>query len=205
MTCLGPNFKKLYIVLFLHQTATRHRSYPYWYSCISFYSYIKPQQLWEPKEILCVVYRSIPTSNRNGNLYGHKVHELYIVLFLHQTATPRGGGLNFYCCISFYSYIKPQLTYTLREAQAVVYRSIPTSNRNTDREADCVGLVVYRSIPTSNRNFPTSTRPRRKLYIVLFLHQTATMESKLMPVSLLYIVLFLHQTATMSWTTFKNH
>ena len=35
----------------------------------------------------------------------------------------------------------------------VVYRSIPTSNRNTMVWLEKSKQVVYRSIPTSNRNF----------------------------------------------------
>ena len=56
-------------------------------------------------------------------------------------------------CISFYSYIKPQLSDVIIVVDAVVYRSIPTSNRNCD--------VLWITIVV--------------LYIVLFLHQTATL------------------------------
>ena len=35
-------------------------------------------------------------------------------------------------------------------------------------------IVVYRSIPTSNRNYPQAKDCVGTLYIVLFLHQTAT-------------------------------
>ena len=58
--------------------------------------------------IACVVYRSIPTSNRNENKALKAIIELYIVLFLHQTATVAGLHGFHTCCISFYSYIKPQ-------------------------------------------------------------------------------------------------
>ena len=78
-------------------------------------------------------------------------------------------------CISFYSYIKPQPDSLLQKRRDVVYRSIPTSNRNA---------LGKRPIWT-------------ELYIVLFLHQTATVLSVQDVKSLLYIVLFLHQTATM--------
>ena len=78
-----------------------------------------------------VVYRSIPTSNRNF------------------------AGV------------------AVVEAE-VVYRSIPTSNRNYVVESYIDGRVVYRSIPTSNRNGDSFRITPTLLYIVLFLHQTAT-------------------------------
>ena len=143
-------------------------------SCISFYSYIKPQ----PDAQRCcrprVVYRSIPTSNRNYGLSDNTITRLYIVLFLHQTATVVLTTCFLACCISFYSYIKPQ-------------RTMPGGVKR---------FVVYRSIPTSNRNWKNGERPMPVLYIVLFLHQTATWARLRMSSPLLYIVLFLHQTAT---------
>ena len=209
----------LYIVLFLHQTTT---SVIYVYlstSCISYYSYIKPQQ-WQPYRSYacscisyysyikpqqcqylccgtCVVYRTIPTSNHNfqqsSEYYSLVVYRtiptsnhnnfaaattrqtLYIVLFLHQTTTTKPAvqavawlyivlflhqtttvasvllvciscisyysyikpqlcsGLCFmlHCCISYYSYIKPQRMSYLPTFIKVVYRTIPTSNHNT--------------------------------------------------------------------------
>ena len=208
----------LYIVLFLHQTATSLYRSEDRRSCISFYSYIKPQRSLFQKCYSCVVYRSIPTSNRNLYLRSsrnskvvyrsiptsnrnmrnrqERLRRLYIVLFLHQTATLRVATaklsccISFYsyikpqrrrpfhctlsCCISFYSYIKPQLLFDfvhqilscisfysyikpqrsrrLALARSVVYRSIPTSNRNSLAQFRDFVYVVYRSIPTSNRN-----------------------------------------------------
>ena len=55
-------------------------------------------------------------------------------------------------CISFYSYIKPQQFIGHTDNTCVVYRSIPTSNRNLSHGHNSVLMVVYRSIPTSNRN-----------------------------------------------------
>ena len=78
-----------------------------------------------------VVYRSIPTSNRN-----------YIIC--------------------------------MHRRLLVVYRSIPTSNRNCRIGKVDIAEVVYRSIPTSNRNNTESKILGEMLYIVLFLHQTAT-------------------------------
>ena len=55
-------------------------------------------------------------------------------------------------CISFYSYIKPQRLSSFTASRSVVYRSIPTSNRNSHHDEGPRAEVVYRSIPTSNRN-----------------------------------------------------
>ena len=127
-------FSMLYIVLFLHQTTTEHPElhFPLWLyivlflhqtttwvyhvgiilRCISYYSYIKPQH----NDIFIsgqkVVYRTIPTSNHNLFDVWTKYTQLYIVLFLHQTTTVTQSLSVRRCCISYYSYIKPQLQYS---------------------------------------------------------------------------------------------
>ena len=55
----------LYIVLFLHQTTTDPLQTMLRNSCISYYSYIKPQPAIGAGAGLLVVYRTIPTSNHN--------------------------------------------------------------------------------------------------------------------------------------------
>ena len=122
-----------------------------------------------------VVYRTIPTSNHNcmvvpisiialyivlflhqTTTYGNTTTTttgLYIVLFLHQTTTSNEFSFERLCCISYYSYIKPQ----------------PAEGRMTLKE------VVYRTIPTSNHNSSITCKPLHWLYIVLFLHQTTTL------------------------------
>ena len=142
--------------------------------CISYYSYIKPQPNYESARIksvvyrtiptsnhntciLCVcarivVYRTIPTSNHNSTIDVRINFMLYIVLFLHQTTTFSFKGQDQRRCISYYSYIKPQLN------QSFV----------------CYKLVVYRTIPTSNHNNAQVLRLNSMLYIVLFLQQTTT-------------------------------
>ena len=142
--------------------------------CISFYSYIKPQpdRGWAAHS--WVVYRSIPTSNRNYYLFGFRQATLYIVLFLHQTATRAAGNESEVCCISFYSYIKPQLRgeRAFRRCCCISFYSYIKPQRSNIPKV--LRYVVYRSIPTSNRN-PSRLHPTRlTLYIVLFLHQTAT-------------------------------
>ena len=121
---------QLYIVLFLHQTTTGCFLRLLASCCISYYSYIKPQPITnananagccisyysyikpQPNYYLCkinsVVYRTIPTSNHNWLRHQSCVRELYIVLFLHQTTTCQCCDISARCCISYYSYIKPQ-------------------------------------------------------------------------------------------------
>ena len=101
-------------------------------SCISFDSYIKPQPAFCRPARSCVVYLLIPTSNHNRDGLGalsfslyifwflHQtttigmqqsvVGELYIFWFLHQTTTLPEGVHPLDGCISFDSYIKPQLS-----------------------------------------------------------------------------------------------
>ena len=128
-----------------------------------------------------VVYRTIPTSNHNA---WHEILisiVLYIVLFLHQTTTRVSITLATLCCISYYSYIKPQPVIFLHEVsdscisyysyikpqlewmmlrdRSVVYRTIPTSNHNDSTTAPSQQTVVYRTIPTSNHNCGTISLP----------------------------------------------
>ena len=55
-------------------------------------------------------------------------------------------------CISFDSYIKPQLLLTCNLYFFVVYLLIPTSNHNMDDTFNGSSSVVYLLIPTSNHN-----------------------------------------------------
>ena len=60
-----------------------------------------------------VVYRSFPTSNHNTCLTSPNCTVLYIVRFLHQTTTLPFFFCLYVGCISFVSYIKPQLSPSL--------------------------------------------------------------------------------------------
>ena len=144
-----------------------------------------------------VVYLLIPTSNHNRNSVFLMMRKLYIFWFLHQTTTVSvrsGKPLALYifwflhqtttsfpqfiagtCCISFDSYIKPQL-----HARGGIGNE-----------------VVYLLIPTSNHNSPTQTSLPWKLYIFWFLHQTTTFGRRVGLAELLYIFWFLHQTTTL--------
>ena len=79
-------------------------------------------------------------------------HRLYIFWFLHQTTTEENSDLEKESCISFDSYIKPQLSPNNAFYKSVVYLLIPTSNHNISGDAD----------------------PAPALYIFWFLHQTTT-------------------------------
>ena len=106
------------------------------------------------------------------------------------------GGYLGVCCISYYSYIKPQLILLSILSILVVYRTIPTSNHNGGLGLPLLGSVVYRTIPTSNHNYILHYAFTFSLYIVLFLHQTTTGNFAVALQYELYIVLFLHQTTT---------
>ena len=110
----------------------------------------------------------------------HQITMLYIFWFLHQTTTGRGEGAQKGCCISFDSYIKPQLA------------------------SCCFGFlnVVYLLIPTSNHNPRCDIRWWCALYIFWFLHQTTTQVEQLSHKEWLYIFWFLHQTTTLGIGSF---
>ena len=164
----------LYIFWFLHQTTTRLRPALILGRCISFDSYIKPQRLSYWWRLADVVYLLIPTSNHNIGFILQKLIQSYIFWFLHQTTTLINLIRVSFGCISFDSYIKPQLFLVLRYCQTVVYLLIPTSNHNFLCSIHDKTGVVYLLIPTSNHNYPYTLYFGIVLYIFWFLHQTTT-------------------------------
>ena len=112
------------------------------------------------------------TTTINGD--GGKLVPLYIVLFLHQTTTKKRSCIFRSCCISYYSYIKPQLLgcKNYRVSCCISYYSYI----KPQPAGGAIGslFVVYRTIPTSNHNTYTVNVVTGVLYIVLFLHQTTT-------------------------------
>ena len=68
-------------------------------------------------------------------------------------------------CISFDSYIKPQLRNLLQILGLVVYLLIPTSNHNHRCTRFRSTGVVYLLIPTSNHNFQVFSMLQGVLYI----------------------------------------
>ena len=123
---------------------------------------------------MVVVYLLIPTSNHNDADYNSFGIKLYIFWFLHQTTTAllsvhlacscisfdsyiKPQLLNFLInrrnsCISFDSYIKPQHKMVNYVSMTVVYLLIPTSNHNLRFRWVGTRFVVYLLIPTSNHN-----------------------------------------------------
>ena len=87
------------------------------------------------------------------------------------------------CCISYYSYIKPQRLPRKIYVDYVVYHTIPTSNHNHVASHRKTYPVVYHTIPTSNHNMVIYLVLNTMLYIILFLHQTTTV-----PLYLLFAV-----------------
>ena len=142
--------------------------------CISFDSYIKPQlnrcaDIFESVVYLLtptsnhnwrvlfieeslVVYLLTPTSNHNLSYTRIKHKELYIFWLLHQTTTAADTYGKQFGCISFDSYIKPQLGLYADYRWQVVYLLTPTSNHN------CICSIFCCYV----------------LYIFWLLHQTTT-------------------------------
>ena len=190
------NYLVLYIFWFLHQTTTKQAKERYNISCISFDSYIKPQPAKVADKIQYVVYLLIPTSNHNFVARRFFYTQLYIFWFLHQTTTMRRIQANKRCCISFDSYIKPQLNDVLvgKGCQLYIFwflHQTTTSMRGTLNAICCISfdsyikpqlisefcalrIVVYLLIPTSNHNTPETSVLSEVLYIFWFLHQTTT-------------------------------
>ena len=68
-------------------------------------------------------------------------------------------------CISFDSYIKPQLANIMASNLPVVYLLIPTSNHNCEFFGELLRRVVYLLIPTSNHNLCGGKHYCCRLYI----------------------------------------
>ena len=169
--------KTLYIFWLLHQTTTVvSRIYPD-YSCISFDSYIKPQLFPVVQVFSFVVYLLTPTSNHNQSLLFPWHCLLYIFWLLHQTTTWPSAFLQTKGCISFDSYIKPQLTALAAQLgySCISFDSYikPQPNRGEFEWHN----VVYLLTPTSNHNSLIGKITVLRLYIFWLLHQTTTWRS----------------------------
>ena len=143
-------------------------------SCISLYSYIKPQLTSGRPYSSFVVYPYIPTSNHNYEKNNYFCGVLYIPIFLHQTTTVMLAWNPIICCISLYSYIKPQRASFQRQVNQLY---IPIFLHQTTTQKAISSLKVL-------------------LYIPIFLHQTTTIVRLLKLARMLYIPIFLHQTTT---------
>ena len=121
-----------------------------------------------------VVYLLNPTSNHNVRVTHACKFSLYIFWILHQTTTIREGYWEDIRCISFESYIKPQLEFVFLYLLEVVYLLNPTSNHNFVGYNLLHHSVVYLLNPTSNHNSFTFSNSFSLLYIFWILHQTTT-------------------------------
>ena len=152
-------FSKLYLIEFLHQTTTRGRSGR---SRLRLY-------------LIEFLHQTTTVHNRvRGAIL------LYLIEFLHQTTTIRGCGWSslrlylieflhqtttfwvpiqlYHRCILLNFYIKPQLSFAFCRYAAVVSYWISTSNHNHQRRRICEYM----------------------LYLIEFLHQTTTLDGKLL-------------------------
>ena len=121
-----------------------------------------------------VVYLLIPTSNHNAKLILPLLSPLYIFWFLHQTTTTCLPSSEIWCCISFDSYIKPQLIrqLILVAGSCISFDSYIKPQQATEELLQ--STVVYLLIPTSNHNHRERPLFVTQLYIFWFLHQTTT-------------------------------
>ena len=143
----------MYIFWFLHQTTTPHgltlalpKLYIFWFL----------------HQTTTLLWNSVT------------INQLYIFWFLHQTTTAILSYNVLRGCISFDSYIKPQLINFFIMIFFVVYLLIPTSNHNYMIISLPLSIVVYLLIPTSNHNALWLVVYSVLLYIFWFLHQTTT-------------------------------
>ena len=171
------------------------------------------------RKISLVVYLLYPTSNHNYFVNWKNKRRLYIFYILHQTTTLKtltlllvrcisfisyikpqlrlARWLHLSRCISFISYIKPQLHTVCCGTTNVVYLLYPTSNHNPHRYLAKLRNVVYLLYPTSNHNCGWFAVSDVTLYIFYILHQTTTQMLHFNEESRLYIFYILHQTTTL--------
>ena len=121
---------------------------------------------------------------------------MYIFWFLHQTTTLWTFLFFVCCCISFDSYIKPQLYQLCYCWFSVVYLLIPTSNHNSVFHVDSLNPLYIFWFLHQTTTLVVTRVFNAVLYIFWFLHQTTTIEICLRQMRQLYIFWFLHQTTT---------
>ena len=165
----------LYIFWFLHQTTTHRKNGN------------------DDAELYIFWFLHQTTTGKSIN---SRRAELYIFWFLHQTTTLLVSGLHFPGCISFDSYIKPQLLVSKLHKIAVVYLLIPTSNHNITQTDMFWRSVVYLLIPTSNHNFALSRTLKGRVVYLLIPTSNHNQTEAGVRGQRLYIFWFLHQTTT---------
>ena len=146
----------LFIILFLHQTTTSVLMTFLLVCCLSSCSYIKPQ-LSNGDKISktgclssCSYIKPQPCLNQRSN----RLRCLSSCSYIKPQLFPM-VRFRYVCCLSSCSYIKPQLSVFLIMRLWVVYHLVPTSNHN----------ILCKRIQS------------KKLFIILFLHQTTTINA----------------------------
>ena len=144
---------KLYIFRFLHQTTT----YPYICAerhALYIFRFLHQtttvqhhNQFWKELYIFRFLHQ---TTTEPYNIEDYE--QLYIFRFLHQTTTFGGLGCSFVSCISFASYIKPQLNKidNIQIFSCISFASYIKPQPDTEYNTEY--RVVYLSLPTSNHN-----------------------------------------------------
>ena len=187
---------RLYLFWFLHQTTTSEENSINSYRCISFDSYIKPQHSTYFITFIIVVSLLIPTSNHNSRLYTTNKQALYLFWFLHQTTTVGFALRRALSCISFDSYIKPQLAKVSLIQLYVVSLLIPTSNHNLVWILILLCKLYLFWFLHQTTTLAHDSSIDFRLYLFWFLHQTTTWAGQLIKIDKLYLFWFLHQTTT---------
>ena len=124
---------------------------------------------------------------------------MYCILFLHQTTTHRKRELHFRGCIASSFYIKPQpLDRYFEYVQGCIASSFYIKPQLIIRNAFCgrkLYCILFLHQTTTSR---CASGGPRTLYCILFLHQTTTGNAWVYGNAQLYCILFLHQTTTVS-------
>ena len=121
---------------------------------------------------------------------------LYLLYILHQTTTLKRIILIAICCISYISYIKPQLIleFIYFKSRCISYISYikPQPSLHNFLPIIVVSLIY----PTSNHNYNLIYIYQLRLYLLYILHQTTTSERCSVASNELYLLYILHQTTT---------
>ena len=145
----------------------------------------------------CDDRRRLKQTTTSGTLSQHRAHCISFDSYIKPQLLSNNVETNF-CCISFDPYIKPQREREIIVISYVVYLLIPTSNHNSIGISWSTAVVVYLLIPTSNHNYYSRGEVSNSLYIFWSLHQTTTNAIYYIRASSLYIFWSLHQTTTSS-------
>ena len=165
----------LYLILFLHQTTTtapRRWESGWLYLILFLHQTTTCKGLDVPlNPLYLILFLHQTTTTSLGKRGGTS---LYLILFLHQTTTVTDNYPTICCCISSYSYIKPQRMQRRCWAGGGCISSYSYIKPQLFITCGIWKPVVSHLIPTSNHNVGKIIVPQQRLYLILFLHQTTT-------------------------------